>query len=146
MEWLGIRTAKAFRAAGLLDFDQKERDSREEGNSESTTATERLFRDRSSGGVLSPSPLGVGNPSSTLNRFTSLRSASEYNPTYGRSHSRLTLSSETGSGAPRRGSVSFYAYGGASSHGSGSGGGGGGSSYGHKWVDGKSNVHRFKWE
>ena len=28
MEWLGIRTAKAFRAAGLLDFDEKERDSR----------------------------------------------------------------------------------------------------------------------
>ena len=131
MEWLGPRTAKAFRAAGLMDFDhrEKERDSREEGNSESTA--ERLLRDRSSstsGGVLSPSPLGVGNPGSTLNRFASLRSASEYNPIYGRSHSRLTLSSETGSGAPRRGSESFYTYGGASSHSSGGGGGGGGGS------------------
>jgi hypothetical protein len=126
MEWLGPRTAKAFRAAGLMDFDhrEKERDSREgEGYSESTTTTtttERLLRDRSSstsGGVLSP--LGVvGNPGSNLNRFTSLRSASEYNPIYGRSHSRLTLSSETGSGAPRRGSESFY---GASSHGGGGG-------------------------
>ena len=133
MEWLGPRTAKAFRAAGLMDFDhhrEKERDSREEGNSESTT--ERLLRDRSSsasGGVLSPSPLGVGNPVSTINRFASLRSASEYNPVYGRSYSRLTLSSETGSGAPRRGSESFYNYGGASSHGGGGGGGGGGGSY-----------------
>ena len=135
MEWLGPRTAKAFRAAGLMDFDhrEKERDSREEGNNESTT-TERLLRDRSgstSGGVLSPSPLGAGNPGSTLSRFASLRSASEYNPTYGRSHSRLTLSSEAGSGAPRRGSESFYTYGGASSHG---GGGGGGSSYGHNGL------------
>ena len=131
MEWLGPRTAKAFRAAGLMDFDyrEKERDGREEGNNESTT-TERLLRDRSgstSGGILSPSPLGVGNPSSTVNRFTSLRSASEYNPTYGRSHSRLTSSSEAGSGAPRRGSESYYNYGGASSHGGGGSGGGGGS-------------------
>ena len=139
IEWLGPRTGKAFRAAGLMDFDhrEKERDSREEANSESTT--ERLLRDRSgstSGGVLSPSPLGVGNPgSTTLNRFASLRSASEYNPIYGRSHSRLTSSSEAGSGAPRRGSGSFYTYGGASSHGgSGGAGGGGGSSYGHNGL------------
>ena len=135
MEWLGPRTAKAFRAAGLMDFDhrEKERDSREEGNGESTTA--RYLRDRSnstSGGVLSPSPLGVGNPGSTLNRFASLRSASEYNPTYGRSHSRLTLSSEAASGTPRRGSESFY--GGASSHSGGGGGGAGGSSYGHNGL------------
>ena len=135
MEWLGPRTAKAFRAAGLMDFDhrEKERDGREEGNN-----SESLFRDRSnsaSGGVLSPSPLGVGNPGSTLNRFASLRSASEYNPVYGRSHSRLTLSSEAGSGVPRRGSESFYTYGGASSHGGGGGGGGGGgSSYGHNGL------------
>jgi hypothetical protein len=46
MEWLGPRTAKAFRAVGLMDFDhrEKERDSREEGNNESST--ERLFRER----------------------------------------------------------------------------------------------------
>ena len=69
-----------------------------------------LLRDRgsSTSGVLSPSPLGVGNPVSTLTRISSLRSASEYNPTYGRSHSRLTLSEAgTGLGMPRRGSESY---------------------------------------
>ena len=129
MEWLGPRTAKAFRAAGLLDFDrEKERDNRDESN-ESTTR----LRDRSSStsGVLSPSPLGVGNSASALNRFASIRSASEYNPVYARSHSRLTLS-ETGSGVPRRGSESFSTYGGTSSH--GGNGGGGGSLYGHNGL------------
>jgi hypothetical protein len=133
MEWLGPRTAKAFRAAGLLDFDrEKERDNRDESN-ELTTGR---LRDRSSStsGVLSPSPLGVGNSVSALNRFASLRSASEYNPVYARSHSRLTLS-ETGSGVPRRGSESFSTYGGTSSHGgNGGGGGGGGSLYGHNGL------------
>ena len=134
MEWLGPRTAKAFRAAGLLDFEREKEREREEGGE----PTERL-RDRSSSitGVISPSPLGVGNPASTLGRFASLRSASEYNPTYGRSHSRLTLSElGTGGSVARRGSESFSVYGGASSYGGngnsggGVGGGGGSSSYG----------------
>jgi len=46
MEWLGPRTAKAFRASRLLDF-HRERDSernREEGSESST----RRLRDRSS--------------------------------------------------------------------------------------------------
>ena len=123
MEWLGPRTAKAFRAAGLLDFDREREREKEEG-SEPTTGR---LRDRSSStsGVLSPSPLGVGNSAPTLNRFVSPRSASEYNPLCGRSHSRLTVS-EAGSGA-RRGSGSFSFYGGNG----GGGGGGGGSPYGH---------------
>ena len=127
MEWLGPRTAKAFRAAGLLDFEREKEREREEGLNE---PTERC-RDRSgstNGGVLSPSPLGIGNPASTLNRFASLRSASEYNPIYGRSHSRLALSEAGGSGGVpgRRGSESFSAYGGAASSYGGNGGGGGG--------------------
>lgn len=128
MEWLGPRTAKAFRAAGLLDFDREKERDREEGSE----PTERL-RDRScsSSGVLSPSPLGIGNAASNLNRFASLRSASDYNPVYGRSHSRLTLS-EVGSGVPRKGSEPFSAYGSTGSH--GGSGGGGGSSYGHNGL------------
>ena len=126
MDWLGPRTAKAFRAAGLLDFDREKERDREEGSE----PTERL-RDRSSStsGVLSPSPLGVGNPAAILNRFASLRSTSEYNPAYGRSHSRLTLSEVSGA-TPRRGSESLSAYGGASSH----SGNGGGSLYGHRGL------------
>ncbi|KAF8812952.1 hypothetical protein BYT27DRAFT_7335330 [Phlegmacium glaucopus] len=135
MEWLGPRTAKAFRAAGLLDFEREKE--REEGSE----PAERLLRDHSStnSGVLSPSPLGIGNPGSTLNRFASLRSASEYNPIFGRSHSRLALSEAGtgGSGVPgRRGSGSFSAYGGTSSYAGngGNGGGGGSSSYGHNGL------------
>ena len=133
MEWLGPRTAKAFRAAGLLDFE-REKESREEASSGEP------LRDRSGGnaasGVLSPSALGIGNPtSSTANRFASLRSASEYNPIFGRSHSRLALSEAGtgGTGGPgRRGSESLSTYGGgASSYGGGGGGGGSSSTYGH---------------
>ena len=126
MEWSGAQTAKAFRAAGLLHFEGEKERGREEGSE----PTRRLRgRSSSTSGVLSPSPLGIGNLASSLNRFASLRSASDNNSMYGRSHSRLTLSEAGtgGSGAPgRRGSESFSACGGASSY----GGSGGGSSYG----------------
>ena len=91
----------------------------------------RLLRDRSgsTSGILSPSPLDIGNPASTLNRFASLRSASEYNPIHGRSHSRLALSEVGTGGSGRRGSESFSPYGG-----SGGGGGGSSSSYGHSGL------------
>ncbi|KIM37772.1 hypothetical protein M413DRAFT_30695 [Hebeloma cylindrosporum] len=114
MEWLGPRTAKAFRAAGLLDFDKDRERERERGGGE-------VERDR---GAPSPSPLNHASGASALNRFASLRSASEYNPTHGRAHSRMAFSEVGGftasSGAGRRGSGSFSAYG---------GGGGGGDGY-----------------
>lgn len=105
MEWLGPRTAKAFRAAGLLDFEKDRDRDRERGG--------EIERDR---GAPSPSPLNHTNGASALGRFTSLRSASEYNPTHARAHSRMAFSEVGGftasSGAGRRGSGSFSAYGG----------------------------------
>ena len=81
-----------------------------------------MERDR--GAAPSPSPLSHTNGASALNRFASLRSASEYNPpTHSRAHSRMAFSEVggfTASGhAGRRGSGSFSAY----------GGGGGGDGY-----------------
>ncbi|KAF8957216.1 hypothetical protein BDZ97DRAFT_1924825 [Flammula alnicola] len=131
MEWLGPRTAKAFRAAGLLDFEREREKDRERDGSDTT---ERMMRNRSGsvGGVPSPSPLGggagggAGTLGSAQNRFASIRSASEYNPTQSRAHSRLAFSEAGGvtSGhAGRRGSGSFSAYGGSVY--------GGGSPYGY---------------
>jgi hypothetical protein len=130
MEWLGPRTAKAFRAAGLMDFE-REKDARERDASDILDPVRR-FRSGSvggGGGVPSPSPLGTHNNSASgngsllsQNRFATIRSASEYNPSPGRALSRMAFSEAGGSG--RRGSGSFSAYGGsASAH--------GGSAYGH---------------
>ena len=111
-EWLGPRTVKAFRAAGLLDPD------RERGLKERTPPTndslERL-RDRS-GSVSrsSPSPLSGGSLS-TLNRFAPLRSASEYNPS-NRAQSRLAFS-EVGGISSRKGSESLSAHCGGNAYG-----------------------------
>lgn len=75
-----------------------------------------MERDR---GAPSPSPLNHTNHTngaSALSRFASLRSASEYNPTHGRAHSRMAFSEVGGftanGGTGRRGSGSFSAYGG----------------------------------
>jgi hypothetical protein len=108
MEWLGPRTAKAFRAAGLLDFEKDRERERDRGVGE-------MERDR---GAPSPSPLNHNHTSgaSALSRFASLRSASEYNPTHARGHSRMAFSEVGGftanGGTGRRGSGSFSAYGG----------------------------------
>jgi hypothetical protein len=132
-EWLGPRTAKAFRAAGLLDHHDREKGGsgpgsvlskeREREASLSGNGNDVLDRLRersgsgsvvSANGVLAPSPLGngVGGGSSAIHRFASLRASSEYN----RSHSRMTFSDVGGPVGPttisRRGSESISAYGG----------------------------------
>ncbi|KAG6854041.1 hypothetical protein C0991_011246 [Blastosporella zonata] len=83
-EWLGPRTIKAFRAAGLLDFDPDQQPP----------------LDRNTPGSTSGLNSGVG---STHVRYASMRSTSEYNP---RAASRLALSEAGGSSASRRGSGS----------------------------------------
>lgn len=109
-EWLGPRTAKAFRAAGLIDHDREKGSASVSGND----SLDRL-RERSGSvvGVLAPSPLGNGGSglSSGINRFASLRGSSDYN--HGnRSHSRMAFSEVGGSGglSSRRGSESISAY------------------------------------
>ncbi|PPQ85627.1 hypothetical protein CVT26_008861, partial [Gymnopilus dilepis] len=129
VELLGPRTVKAFRAAGLLDYD------RENSLGNNTTSST----------VLAPSPLsgggGVGGASasastSALGRFGSMRSASEYHhhsnsQSHARALSRMAFSeaggavSESGRYAPgselgrygaRRGSGTFSSYTGGGSH------------------------------
>lgn len=113
-EWLGPRTAKAFRAAGLLDFERE----REEGSDLSSTEKAFATRDRSGSAAAIPSPLGNGMVSG--GRFGSLRGTSEFGgnnnsgnsgSAFGRSHSRLALSEAGGGSAGRRGSGTFSAYG-----------------------------------
>ncbi|KAF5383693.1 hypothetical protein D9615_003625 [Tricholomella constricta] len=82
-EWLGPRTMKAFKAAGLMDF---ERDQQQ--------------YERSPGSV---SGLSSGPGSGTMGRFASMRSTSEYNP---RAPSRMAFSEAGGSSISRRGSGS----------------------------------------
>ncbi|KAF9526188.1 hypothetical protein CPB83DRAFT_908588 [Crepidotus variabilis] len=124
LEWLGPRTVKAFRAAGLLDFDREKEHSSKERDRDDSPTTDRL-RDRSGSisGVLAPSPLGNGangnGGSLSLSRFGSLRTTSEYNPTPSRAHSRMAFS-EIGGSTARRGSESLSVFGGsASAHGHG---------------------------
>ncbi|KAG6844775.1 hypothetical protein H0H87_003893 [Tephrocybe sp. NHM501043] len=76
-EWLGPRTVKAFRAAGLLDFDRDQQDRTNTGLSASVGPTQT--------------------------RYTPMRSTSEYNP---RAASRLAMSEAGGSSVSRRGSGS----------------------------------------
>lgn len=115
-EWLGPRTAKAFRAAGLLDFERE----REEGSDPSSTEKAFATRDRSGSAATVPSPLGNGGGSVVSGgRFGSLRGTSEFGgnnsgnsgSAFGRSHSRLALSEAGGGSAGRRGSGTFSAYG-----------------------------------
>ncbi|CAA7263974.1 unnamed protein product [Cyclocybe aegerita] len=117
LEWLGPRTAKAFRAAGLLDFDREKEKERDNSGEAFERSRER---GGSISGMLAPSPLGAsvssGSVSSALNRFASLRSASEYNPTPSRAHSRMAFS-DVGGGSGRRGSGTFSAYGSSSAYG-----------------------------
>ncbi|KAG6860883.1 hypothetical protein C0995_006438 [Termitomyces sp. Mi166 len=82
-EWLGPRTVKAFKAAGLLDFERDQQP--------------HLDTTRNGPGSLSSS----AGP--THGKFASMRSTSEYNP---RAPSRLAMSEAGGSSASRRGSVS----------------------------------------
>ncbi|EDR03142.1 uncharacterized protein LACBIDRAFT_307636 [Laccaria bicolor S238N-H82] len=115
-EWLGPRTAKAFRAAGLLDFERE----REEGSDPSSTEKAFATRDRSGSAATVPSPLGNGGGSVISGgRFGSLRGTSEFGggnsggsgSGFGRSHSRMALSEAGGGSAGRRGSGTFSAYG-----------------------------------
>jgi len=137
-EWLGPRTAKAFRAAGLLDHHDREKGGSGPGSvlskerereaslsgGNGNDVLDRLRERSGSGsvvsanGVLAPSPLGYGvgggggGGSSAIHRFASLRASSEYN----RSQSRMTFSDVGGPIGPttisRRGSESISAYGG----------------------------------
>ena len=94
LEWLGPRTAKAFRAAGLLDFE-KDRDPGKE--------RDRIDMDREREADRDPgSPFG-----STINRFG-------YNPSV---HGRMAFSDVGGSTLTRKGSESYSAYGGGYGHG-----------------------------
>lgn len=130
MEWLGPRTAKAFRAAGLMDFDREEE--QESRSAEMSNGMTRLRSGSIGGSSLPPSmPIPATSAASGLlsrNRFAPGRSASEYNPVNSRSHSRMAFSEiggPTNHHSGRRGSGTFSAYGGsASAH-------GGGSQYGH---------------
>ncbi|KAG6813887.1 hypothetical protein H0H92_006294 [Tricholoma furcatifolium] len=83
-DWLGPRTLKAFKAAGLLDPEREQQD----------------HLDRPGPGSVSGLSAGVG-PSH--GRYTSMRSTSEYNP---RAASRLAFSEAGGSSVSRRGSGS----------------------------------------
>ncbi|PPQ99583.1 hypothetical protein CVT24_005162 [Panaeolus cyanescens] len=110
MEWLGPRTAKAFKAAGLLDFEKD----REREGFDTPTEPRYYHRERSGSinGVLAPSPLGSGvnGSSGALNRFASMRSASEYNPSSNRAQSRMAFSEVAGpSGRRESGTFSQYA-------------------------------------
>ncbi|TFK37256.1 hypothetical protein BDQ12DRAFT_685565 [Crucibulum laeve] len=92
-EWLGPRTVKAFRAAGLLDFERSP-------NGSGGGSDMEMHRERSgSTSILAPPSSGG------LAKFSSLRSASEYNPSYSRAHSRMAFSEAGVTG--RRGSESF---------------------------------------
>ncbi|KAG5647802.1 hypothetical protein DXG03_007724 [Asterophora parasitica] len=82
-EWLGPRTVKAFKAAGLMDFEREQ----------------PQLHERSPGSVAG---LGSG-PAGTLGRFASMRSTSEYNS---RAPSRMAMSEAGGSSVSRRGSGS----------------------------------------
>lgn len=124
-QWLGPRTAKAFRAAGLLDFDREQEQDRDR-SADFSDATTRL-RSGSVGGVPSPSPPGPGSVGTggggsllTQNRFAPMRSASEYGSAHGRTHSRMAVSeagvpTNGGYHGGRRGSGTFSAYGGSAS-------------------------------
>ncbi|KAF9039891.1 hypothetical protein BJ165DRAFT_1407053 [Panaeolus papilionaceus] len=117
MEWLGPRTAKAFKAAGLLDFEKDREREREREGFDTPTESRYYSRDRSGSvnGVLAPSPLGSGANVSAggLSRFASMRSASEYNPSTNRAQSRMAFS-EVGGPSGRRESGTFSGYAGSS--------------------------------
>ncbi|KAF8623311.1 hypothetical protein AX17_007453 [Amanita inopinata Kibby_2008] len=111
-DWLGPRSAKALRAAGLLD-----RGSDRELEHDGPLA--RGFRERS-GSVATSVMSGVSarNGTGGLNRFVSAMtrsSASEYSPQHGRTQSRMafsdvggpTASVVSGGGSSRRGSGTF---------------------------------------
>lgn len=116
LEWLGPRTIKAFRAAGLLD-PNREKGLKERAAS-GNDALERL-RERSGsvGAMLAPSPLGNngGGPLSAPHRFPSLRGPADYNPGT-RAQSRMAFS-EVGGPSSRRGSESVSAYSGVNGFG-----------------------------
>ncbi|KAG6889750.1 hypothetical protein C0992_004268 [Termitomyces sp. T32_za158] len=76
-EWLGPRTVKAFKAAGLLDFERDQ----------------QLHSDRN----------GPGSLNSTHGRFASIRSTSEYNNA--RAPSRVAVSEAGGNSISRKASV-----------------------------------------
>jgi len=113
VEWLGPRTIKAFRAAGLLDPDREK--GLKERDASGGDPLERLReRNGSVSGMLAPSPLGNnsggsgGGSLSAPNRFASLRGPTEFNQGI-RAHSRMTFS-EVGAATSRRGSESISAY------------------------------------
>ncbi|PPQ83888.1 hypothetical protein CVT25_000632 [Psilocybe cyanescens] len=125
MEWLGPRTAKAFKAAGLLDFDRDRSKEKEKSGGDGFNRMRDRTRSNSVIVAPSPSPLGASGTSSSGARFNSARSASEYNynPGHTRAHSRMAYSEVGGATSGRRGSDSF----GGSSY-------GGGSPYNHQGL------------
>ncbi|KAF9566056.1 hypothetical protein CPC08DRAFT_814965 [Agrocybe pediades] len=137
-EWLGPRTAKAFKAAGLLDFDREKEAEQSSSSSRDFSSSAgggwRPTRDRSgsagAGAIPSPSAIIAGSAAglSGTRMPGTMRSASEFNPGHTRALSRMAFSESGGGsgGIPgRRGSGSYSSVYGSSSYGRGSG-----SSYG----------------
>lgn len=134
-DWLNSRlSSKAFRAAALLDREQRDAEARD--HTADVTERARMHHRERSGSFtrqynsLSPSPLsggGLVHHDRGLGRLGSLRgTASEYNPSHHgpRSHSRMAQSDAGDLGGihlNRAGSGGYSA-----SHGGESGGGGGG--------------------
>ncbi|PFH45720.1 hypothetical protein AMATHDRAFT_43987, partial [Amanita thiersii Skay4041] len=124
-DWLGPRSVKALRAAGLLDYDREERD--RDGESQHQyqyhhhmASLHSSSRERS-GSVTTSVLSGASSSGRTggpLTRFvsptTNRSSASEYSPQHGRAQSRMAFS-DAGGGGPgsiagtssRRGSETF---------------------------------------
>ena len=113
-DWLGPRSVKALRAAGLLNDDRdrdRDVDSREQDKYALTTVS-RSSRDRSGSVATSVVSGGSGKTSlSGLGRFmpsaARSSSASEYSPQNGRAQSRMAFSDVGGPGPMRRESGTF---------------------------------------
>ena len=114
-DWLGPRSVKALRAAGLLNDDRdRDMDSREQDKYALTTVT-RSSRERSGSVATSVVSGGSGSGKASLSglgRFmpsaaARSSSASEYSPQNGRTQSRMAFSDVGGSGPGRRESGTF---------------------------------------
>ena len=116
-DWLGPRSVKALRAAGLLNDDRdRDMDTREQDKYVLTTTTvTRNSRERSGSVATSVVSGGSGSGKASLSglgRFMPSAaarscSASEYSPQNGRAQSRMAFSDVGGSGPGRRESGTF---------------------------------------